>query len=158
MTGKNKKILIVVAVLIALIIANVIGGVIGFGKGYEAGLYQEGLDSISTVGILNALRNNRIDSATHLLEGKLDWQIYYIATYEKAHYNPYNLYNWEKISKDVDVRKLQTSIMEQVVAYRKGHPCEIRYDFDKDWCSPENEIRKTINNTLKKYEGQNKSK
>lgn len=150
--------MIVIAVLIAIIIANVIGGVIGFGKGYEAGLYQKGLDSISTVAILNTLRNNRTDSATDLLEGQLDWQIYYIATYEKAHYSPYNLYNWEKISKDVDLKKLQASIMEKVVAYRKEHPCQVKYDFEKDWCSPENEIRKTINYTLKKYEGQNKTK
>ncbi len=155
MTTKNKKIMVIVAVLVALIISNLIGGIIGFNKGYEAKLYQEGLESISTVMNLNSLHKGIIDCAMHSLEIQLDWQIYNIGAYEPAYYS---LYNLQKYSKDVDVKKLQTSIMEKVAAYRREYPCEAKYDFEKDWCSPDNVIRKQINNTLKKYEGQSKTK
>lgn len=158
MTKINKKIITTIVVFVAILVSNFIGGIIGFGKGYEAAKYLEGLDSIYTITFLNTLRNNRIESAIDLLEGKLDWQIYYIATYEQAHYSLYNIYNFKKISKDTDVKKLQTTIMEAAVAYRNDHTCEVKYNFDTDWCSPENEIRKTINNTLKKYERQSEVK
>jgi len=149
MTTKNKRIIIVVAVLIALVISNVIGGIIGFNSGYEARLYQEGLESISTVANLNILRRGDTDFILHLLEIKLDWQIYNIGAYESAHYSIYNL---EKYSNEVNLNKLQDSVMKRVVAYRREHPCENKYDFEKEWCSTENQIRKQINNTLKKYD------
>lgn len=155
MTTKNKKIIIVVVVLVAVVISNLIGGIIGFNKGYEARLYQEGLESISNIMNLNLIRKGKTESAIHSLEIKLDWQIYDIAAYEQAHYS---LFNLERYSKDPDIKKLQTAIMEKVVAYRREHPCEAKYDFEKDWCSPENDFRKKINNTLKKYEGRNKTK
>lgn len=155
MTTKNKKIINVVAVVVLIIVSNLIGGFIGFKKGYKARVYQEGLEAISTFVNLDYLRKGEIDPVVHLLEIKLDWQIYNIGSFEQAHES---LYNLDKYSQDIDVKKLQASVMEKVGAYRREHPCEAKYEFEKEWCDPKNKIRMKINNTLKKYEQQDKTK
>ena len=151
----RKRFIVVIGFIFAIIVSNFIGGFIGFKKGYEARLYQEGLDAISNVMILNLLRDGKTDSATHMLEIKLDWQIFNVGSYEKAHGN---LYNLDKYSPDIDIKKLENSVMKKVVEYRSEHPCRAKYDFETDWCDPENEIRKIINNTIKKHESQNKTR
>ena len=135
----NKKITIIIIFIVLLIASNLIGGFIAFDKGFEAGLYIEGLNVSPTVAMLKRLREGRTEWPIKMLETKLDWQIYNVGTLKNSNDSIYNIHKY--ISKS-DVQNLGAPQMIQANKYRNEFPSTFT----------DNKIRNTIYETLKKYD------
>lgn len=138
MTTK-KKIVLTLIFIVLLIASNLIGGIIGFNAGFEAGLYLDGLDIMTTISNLNNLRADKTDWPIKFLEMELDWKIYNAGT-SKNSYN--SIYNILKYDSELNATRHETEAMKQAIKYRRLYPSEFS----------DEEFRTKINNILNKYE------
>jgi hypothetical protein len=138
----NKKIAIIIIFIVLLIASNLIGGFIAFDKGFEAGLYMEGLNVSPTVAMLERLREGKTEWPIKMLETKLDWQIYNAATFKNSNDS---IYNFNKYGSQINSKTLGTAQMKQAKKYRNEFPSSFTDD----------EFRKRIYDTLNKIEDDN---
>ncbi len=111
MTTK-KKIVLAIIFIVSLIASNLIGGFIGFNKGFEAGLFVEGLSVIPTISTLKNLREGKTKWPIKHLETKLDWQVYNVGTYKNSNDSIYNIHKYDS---DINSTKLASTSMKHAI-------------------------------------------
>lgn len=128
---------ITIGVILFLIVGGIsffVGGVIGFvqGFGYRTVLIAP-TEGLLTVSLLKAIREGRIDTGVDLLEASLDSHIIEYSTRKGQECLLFDMFC---------MSQYDGTFMERIAKYRKQYPTK----------ATDTEVKKRIEQTLKKYE------